>query len=324
MTVKMADNLKIIFLGTPLFAVASLDILVRNNFHVAAIITAPDKPAGRGQEMHQSEVKKYAVSKNIPVLQPEKLNDPVFLEEVKKINADLQIVVAFRMMPEKLWNMPRFGTFNLHASLLPQYRGAAPINHAIINGEKETGVTTFFLKHEIDTGDILLNEKISIGENETAGELHDRLMKHGAELVLKTIEQIRSGNYTSTPQNIPQEGVLKKAPKIFKDDCKISWDEPPVKIHDLVRGLSPYPAAWTEFKNPDGHALQLKIFKTMPVTAEHDHIPGSYESDGKTFLHIFCKGGYLKILELQLQGKKKLAVEEWLRGFKLQQGWIFE
>jgi methionyl-tRNA formyltransferase len=321
MTIKNND-LKIIFLGTPLFAVASLDILVKHGFNVAAVVTAPDKPAGRGQQMHQSEVKTYALQKQIPVFQPEKLGDNGFLNEVKAIGADLQIVVAFRMMPEKLWSMPPLGTFNLHASLLPQYRGAAPINHAIMQGEKETGVTTFFLKHEIDTGDILFQEKIAIGENETAGELHDRLMVAGAKLVLKTTEHICRGEIESKPQQaFAAPGSLKAAPKIFKNDCIIEWSAGPQKIHDFIRGLSPHPAAFTELMDPNGKKYQLRIFKGLPVSGEHQSLPGMVETDRKNYLRIFCTGGYIEVLELQLAGKKKMSTGELLRGFHIDEEW---
>lgn len=267
------ESLKIIFAGTPLFAVAALDILIRNNFHLVGIITAPDRPSGRGQEIHQTEVKKYACKLNIPIFQPEKLGDPVFLKQLEALDPDLQIVVAFRMMPEKLWSMPRLGTFNLHASLLPQYRGAAPINHVLINGEKETGVTTFFLRHEIDTGDILFQERIPIGENETAGELHDKLMRAGAQLVLKTTTHILSGNYpTISQQELTESAPLKPAPKIFKENCRINWDSNTHVIYNFIRGLCPYPAAWSEIMDPNGKRYTLKIFKVLPVEQEHQHI----------------------------------------------------
>jgi len=312
---------RIIFLGTPMFAVASLDILVKNNYHVAAVITAPDKPAGRGQELHQTEVKKYAVQKNIPVLQPEKLGDPDFLRQVKSLNAALQVVVAFRMMPEKLWNMPPLGTFNLHASLLPQYRGAAPINHAIMQGETETGVTTFFLKHEIDTGDILFSEKVSIGMNETAGELHDRLMITGAKLVLKTAEHVLSGEFTPVPQESIPLSLLKPAPKIYKSDCRINWLNDMAHVHNQVRGLSPYPAAWTELSDPGGIMHQVKIFRTIPVVSGHDHAPGTISTDGKSFLNIHTPGGFVSVLELQLSGRKRMPADELLRGFHIDNEW---
>jgi len=318
------DSFRIIFLGTPGFAVASLDALIRNGFQVVAVVSAPAKPAGRGLEMHQPEVASYAIQNHLPLFQPEKLSDPAFLEKISALKADLQIVVAFRMMPEKLWNMPRLGTFNLHASLLPQYRGAAPINHAIINGEKETGVTTFFLKHEIDTGDILLHEKVQIGEDETAGALHDRLMMAGAALVVKTASLVRDGKINGTPQeNIPAD-QLRMAPKIYKPGCRISWNNGSRAIHDFVRGLSPYPAAWTVFLSPDGKLQEVKVFKSEPVAANHEARPGAIDTDRKHYLHVYCHDGYVKILELQLAGKKRMSTGELLRGFKINEEWHAE
>lgn len=317
---------RIIFLGTPRFAVASLEILVKNNFQVVAVVTAPDKPSGRGLSLQQSEVKQFALQKKIPVLQPVKLSDPQFLEEIKLYKADLQVVVAFRMLPELVWNMPRLGTFNLHASLLPKYRGAAPINHAIINGETETGVTTFFLKKEIDTGDIIFFEKINIGETETAGELHDRLMNYGAELVLKTVRHIQEGTYKTVKQEsmLPALSELVPAPKIFKNDCRVNWNYTPAKIHNFIRGLSPYPTAWTELCAPDHNRYTLKLFVVEPVLFSHSKSYGEIETDGKKFLHIFCDGGYLKIVELQLAGKKRMKTTDLLLGFPIHGAWNAE
>lgn len=318
-----SSGIRIIFLGTPDFAVPSLDILIKHHFNIVAVVTAPDKPAGRGQELHQSAVKKYALQHKIPVFQPEKLNDPEFLNQIHALQADLQIVVAFRMMPEKLWNMPPLGTFNLHASLLPQYRGAAPINHVLINGERETGITTFFLKHEIDTGDILFQEKVIIFDNECAGELHDKLMVEGAKLVLKTTELISKGGFKAIPQQqINHVGLeLKPAPKIFKDDCRIDWSKEPYIIHNLIRGLSPYPVAWTVLTDPNGKNFTVKIFKSEPVAGSHGFLPGMIDTDRKNYVHVYCKGGYIRITELQLAGKKRMKTEELLRGFHMDEEW---
>ncbi|MBO9151174.1 methionyl-tRNA formyltransferase [Chitinophaga sp. GCM10012297] len=303
--------MRIIFMGTPEFAVASLDALVRHGYDVAAVITAPDKPAGRGLQLQQSAVKQYAVSKNIPVLQPEKLKNPAFLEELRSYNADLQVVVAFRMLPEMVWNMPRFGTVNVHASLLPQYRGAAPINWAVINGEKESGVTTFRLQHEIDTGNILYASKVPIRDDETAGELYDALMKEGAKVLIQTVSALEKGDITGTVQNnIPPE-ELKHAPKIFKEDCRIDWEMPVERIYNLIRGLSPYPTAFTVLQDKT-----LKIFKAEKELSQHSHAPGSVHSDQKTYLKFAAPGGYIHVTDIQLEGKKRMGVVEFLRGFR--------
>ncbi|GAA3976906.1 methionyl-tRNA formyltransferase [Pedobacter ginsengiterrae] len=302
--------MKIVFMGTPDFAVASLDALVQASFNVVAVITAPDKPAGRGQKINESAVKRYAVEKGIPVLQPEKLKNPEFLEELKSYEADLQVVVAFRMLPEVVWNMPSKGTINLHGSLLPQYRGAAPINHAIINGEKESGVTTFFLTHTIDTGDIILSVKTPIADDETAGELHDKLMVIGANLLVKTVTAIAEGNFTEQPQ--PQSDVLKHAPKIFKDDCKINWNNPSQLIYNLIRGLSPYPTAFTLLNDKT-----LKIFKAELENKEPGIAAGGFLSDGKTYLKFATKDGFIKLLDIQYEGKKRMLIEDFLRGMRL-------
>jgi methionyl-tRNA formyltransferase len=308
-------NLRIVFMGTPDFAVASLDALVKEKFNIVGVITAPDKPAGRGRQLQQSAVKQYALEKGLYVLQPEKLKNQEFLNELKSLKADLQIVVAFRMLPEVVWNMPPKGTFNLHASLLPQYRGAAPINHAIINGEKETGVTTFFLTHEIDTGDIIHSEKVPVGANETAGELHDKLMSVGAELVVKTTKEIEEGTVKTTPQIFSEN--LKHAPKIFKDDCKIHWNDTVQNIYNKIRGLSPYPAAFTELVTIGEKTLSLKIFFAEPELAEHQPKCGEVLSDGKTYLKISCRDGYLNIKDLQLSGKARMKTGDFLRGFNI-------
>ncbi|MBU0765102.1 MAG: methionyl-tRNA formyltransferase, partial [Bacteroidetes bacterium] len=279
---------RIIFMGTPEFAVASLKILVENRKNVVAVITAPDKPAGRGMKLRPSPVKIFATENGIPVLQPEKLKDTSFLKDLLRLNAGLQVVVAFRMLPEEVWNMPRLGTFNLHASLLPQYRGAAPINRAIMNGEKETGVTTFFIEHTIDTGTIIFREKVKIGDNETAGELHDRLMVAGAGLVLKTVEAVRNGDYPRIPQHTlicPGEKIH-AAPKIFSDDCRIDWSLTAGQVYDHIRGLSPYPAAWTVLEFNGEASRQIKIFDSEKIEKNHGRKPGSVLTDGKTYLHV--------------------------------------
>ncbi len=302
--------MKIVFMGTPDFAVASLDALVQANFDIVAVVTAPDKPAGRGQKINESAVKKYAVEKGIPVLQPERLKNPEFLEVLKSYQADLQVVVAFRMLPEVVWNMPAKGTINLHGSLLPQYRGAAPINHAIINGEKESGVTTFFLTHEIDTGDIIQSASTAISDHETAGELHDKLMHIGANLLVKTVAAIEKGDYTEQPQ--PQSDVLKHAPKIFKDDCKINWNNSSLQVYNLIRGLSPYPTAFTFLNDKT-----LKIFKAELEDKEPGIVAGGFLTDGKTYLKFATKDGFIKLLDIQYEGKKRMLIEDFLRGMRL-------
>jgi methionyl-tRNA formyltransferase len=315
--------MKIIFLGTPEFAIPSLEILLKNNYQIAGVVTAPDQPSGRRLQLTQSAIKKFAVANNLRVFQPVKLKDDIFLNDIKNLNADLQIVVAFRMMPKELWQMPRLGTFNLHASLLPQYRGAAPINRAIMNGEKETGVTTFFLKHEVDTGNILFREKVSIDENETAGELHNKLKITGAELVLKTVKAIEENNYKEISQLelIKTGEQLKTAPKIFKEDCKISWNQNIEAIHDHIRGLTPYPGAFTEIISPDHQIYSCKIFKSEKEVSSFNTAFGKIETDSKTFLKIAGTNGFIKINELQVAGKKKLSVDELLRGFKITNDW---
>ncbi len=309
----MNKELRIVFMGTPDFAVESLKLLVQNNYNIVGVITAPDKPAGRGQKTMQSAVKKYAVANNLNVLQPNNLKSEDFIAELKALNANLQVVVAFRMLPEVVWNMPDLGTFNLHASLLPQYRGAAPINWAIINGEKETGVTTFFLQHKIDTGDVIAQEKVSIEENETAGELHDKLIKIGASLVLKTVQDIEKNNVSTIPQNENQE--LKEAFKIFKPFCKIDWSKSIHEIHNHIRGLSPYPTAWIEFKNIETEEIiSCKVFKAEKELMNHNHNLGEIVQD-KNSLKIAVQGGYINIHELQLSGKKRMNISALLNGF---------
>ena len=302
--------MKIVFMGTPDFAVASLAKLVENGCDVVAVITAPDKPSGRGLQMHETPVKKYAVSQNIPVLQPDKLKNPAFLEQLLSYQADLQVVVAFRMLPEIVWNMPKIGTFNLHGSLLPQYRGAAPINWVVINGDKETGVTTFFIQQEIDTGNIIFAEKESILQDDNAGTVHDKLMERGANLVLKTVRAIEAGNFPQIPQQMNVD--LKVAPKIFKETCQINWNQPAEKVHNFVRGLSPYPTAWTIFSEKTCKIYQSEI----DDLANNKSKIGDFKTDGKTFLAFRCIDKWLNIKELQLEGKKRMGIEEFLRGFR--------
>jgi methionyl-tRNA formyltransferase len=307
------QQLKIVFMGTPEFAVASLDALVKAGCNIVGVITAPDKPAGRGMKLNESAVKKYAVDHNLNVLQPEKLKSAAFLEELTSLNADLQIVVAFRMLPEVVWNMPAMGTINLHGSLLPQYRGAAPINWAVINGEKETGVTTFKLKHEIDTGDILLQERFAIGADETAGEVHDRMKGIGAVVLVETVKGLAEDKLQEIPQS-SFSGELKHAPKIFTETCKIDWNRSADEIHNLVRGLSPFPGAFTYLNDK-----MLKVYKSSKEIIVHTNAPGEIVSDGKTFLKFSCSNGYVHILDLQLEGKKKMNVADFLRGYRLKE-----
>jgi len=319
----MSKDLRIVFLGTPHFAVESLDVLIRNNYNIVGVVTAPDNQSGRGLEVHQSPIKEYSIAHGLKVLQPIKLKDESFIKELKSLKADLQIVVAFRMLPENVWNMPRLGTFNLHASLLPQYRGAAPINWAIINGEKETGVTTFFLQNEIDTGKILFQETVTISEDETAGELHDNLMITGANLVLKTVEAIESKDYTSVSQDslVNDNQILHKAPKIFKEHCKIDWNKNIHQIHDFVRGLSPHPAAWTELTSPIGNDYQFKIYRTQKEEYSSNLPLKTILTDYKTHFKVVVNGGFLHILELQASGKKQLTIQEYLRGLRMEGSW---
>lgn len=307
--------MKIVFMGTPDFAVPSLEILIKNNYDVVAVITAPDKPAGRGRQLQQSPVKQFAIEQKLNVLQPTNLKDNVFIDELRTLNADLFIVVAFRMLPEVVWNMPAKGTFNLHASLLPHYRGAAPINWAIINGEKETGVTTFFLKHEIDTGEIIFQEKTFIDNIETAGDLHDRLMEIGANLVLKTTQAIKSGNVKTTAQEKLIDEEIKTAPKIFRDDCKINWVKSAKEIYNHIRGLSPYPAAWTTL-SLNGKQINAKIFFAEQC-ADFSAQPGQIHSNNIDQIKVKTGDGSLCVREIQLEGKKKLKVEEFLRGTEI-------
>lgn len=319
----MKRDLRIVFMGSPKFAVASLDALVKENYNVVGVITAPDKVAGRGKQIKKTEIKLYTEANGLKLFQPENLKDQQFVQEFKALEPNLGIVVAFRMLPEVVWSYPEFGTFNLHASLLPQYRGAAPINHAIINGEKETGLTTFFLKHDIDTGNIIFREKLLIGENETFGQLHDRMMAKGADLVLKTVKTIES----DTIQIIPQDNLIKPgeillpAPKIFKEDCRIDWNRNVKEIHNFVRGLNPVPTAYTYLISPDGQELPMKIFSTTFREMDHQQPVGKIKSDNKNEFWVFVKDGIIQINELQLAGKKCLAVDSFLNGFKLTSEW---
>lgn len=312
------EDLRIVYMGTPEFAVEPLRCLVEGGYNVVGVLTMPDKPAGRGHKVQFSPVKEYALEHNLPLLQPEKLKDEAFVEELRAWKADLQIVVAFRMLPEVVWNMPRLGTFNLHASLLPQYRGAAPINWAVINGDKETGITTFFLKHEIDTGEVIQQVRVPIADTDNVGIVHDKLMMLGGRLVIETVDAILDG----TVKPIPQErmavvGELRPAPKIFKDTCRIDWNQPVKRIYDFIRGLSPYPAAWTELVQPDGTVLVLKIFETEKVVESHSLPSGTIQTDGKTYIRIAAPDGFINIRSLQLPGKKRLKTDELLRGFRL-------
>ena len=305
--------MRVVFMGTPEFAVASLDALILSGCNIVGVGTSPDKPAGRGQKLNESAVKQFATANGIKVLQPVKLKDERFLEELKGLNADLQVVVAFRMLPEVVWNMPRLGTINLHASLLPQYRGAAPINWVLINGEKESGVTTFFLKHEIDTGDILFTEKVTLTGRETAGDLHDRLMAKGAGLLVKTVKAVESGRYAENPQEQLTEGIeLKHAPKIFKEDCNIDWNQSAKKIYNFIRGLSPYPTAYTMLNDKI-----LKVFGAEYELSETSEKPGEFFSDNRTFLKVSATDGFVHLTDVQLEGKKRMGIEEFLRGVRL-------
>lgn len=310
------EELRIVFMGTPDFAVESLRCLVEGGYNVVGVVTMPDKAVGRHQsERTASPVKQYAAAQGLPVLQPEKLKDPAFLDELRALRADLQIVVAFRMLPEAVWAMPRLGTFNLHASLLPQYRGAAPINWAVINGETETGVTTFFLRHAIDTGDIIRQVRTPIADTDTAGDVHDRLMHIGGRLVVETVDCILDGTATAVPQSsVDAPAELQPAPKIFKDTCRIDWSRGVKAVYDFVRGLSPYPAAWTELHNGE-KTLTLKIFATEKHFCTPSSAVGEVECDGQELFKIATTDGYLTVTELQLAGKRRMNVKDFLRGF---------
>lgn len=319
-------DLKIVFMGTPDFAVESLRMLVENQYNIAGVVTMPDKPSGRGHKIQYSAVKKYALDNNLPLLQPERLKDESFLKELDAWNADLQIVVAFRMLPEVVWDMPRLGTFNLHGSLLPQYRGAAPINWAVINGEKETGVTTFFLTHEIDTGKIILQDKVRIEETDNVGKIHDELMHIGAKLVKETVDLILEDKVEAIDQSkfCLNEQELKPAPKIFKDTCRIDWSKDADQVHNHIRGLSPYPAAWAELHSEGREPQAVKIYASEKIITE-DHVPtGHVYTDNKTYLHVACNNGYINITEIQFPGKKAMRTDELLRGYKFEEGAYFK
>ena len=318
-------------MGTPDFAVEALRQLVEGGYNVVGVITMPDKPAGRGHKIQYSPVKQYALEQNLPLLQPEKLKDEAFVEALREWKADLQIVVAFRMLPEVVWNMPRLGTFNLHASLLPQYRGAAPINWAVINGDTETGITTFFLKHEIDTGEVIQQVRVPIADTDNVEVVHDKLMMLGGKLVLETVDAILNG----TVKPIPQEemavvGELRPAPKIYKETCRIDWNQPVKKIYDFIRGLSPYPAAWSELIASEKESVVVKIFEVEKIVKKNDKRcrnsrgrfckVGSIETDGKKYIKVSVPGGFVSILSLQLPGKKRLKIDELLRGYHLEDG----
>jgi methionyl-tRNA formyltransferase len=306
----MTKKLKIIYYGTPEFAVEGLKVLLENNYNIVGVVTAPDKPAGRGQKIQESDVKKFAVKNNLKVLQPKNLKSEEFQAELKSLEADLQIIVAFRMLPKQVWDMPKYGTFNLHASLLPQYRGAAPINWAIINGETETGVTSFFLNENIDTGNIILQEKIEISENDNVGTLYEKLMKLGGKVILKTVEQIEQRTVKEKKQDEILKGTEpKSAPKIFRKDLNIDWCKSSKEIYDYIRGLSPYPVAWTKLGGKT-----LKIYKAEYSLENQNKNCGEIISDKKTFMHICTKDGIIKLLEVQLEGKKKMQIDEFLRG----------
>lgn len=311
-------DLRIVYMGTPEFAVESLKRLVERGYNIVGVITMPDKPMGRhGSVLQPSPVKQYAVSQGLKVLQPEKLKNEEFVAELRSLNADLQIVVAFRMLPEVVWNMPRLGTFNLHASLLPQYRGAAPINWAVINGDIETGITTFFLKHEIDTGEIIDQVRVPIADTDNVEVVYERLMRLGGDLVLKTVDAILEGSVKTIPQEeLAQVGELRPAPKIFKETCRIDWTIGVKRIYDFVRGLSPYPAAWTELYQEGTDPVMLKIFETEKLFCEHSLAPGTIVTDCKTYFKIASSDGYVNVLSLQLAGKKRMEINDFLRGYR--------
>ena len=314
------EQLRIVYMGTPDFAVYPLKHLVENGYQVVGVVTNPDKPAGRGQQLQESAVKKYAKEVGLKIMQPVKFRDPEFLEELASLKADLQLVVAFKMLPEVVWSMPPLGTVNLHASLLPDYRGAVPINWAVINGEKYSGVSTFLLKHEIDTGNIIFQEKVDITDEMTAGDLHDSLMEKGATLLLKTVDAIASGDYPLIDQNELLNGRTPiHAPKIFKEDMRVDWNSTLDTIYNRIRGLAPFPTAWAELiHKTSGQSHSFKIFRTEKIACAHDHAFGELATDGKKTFDVYVPGGILRILELQLAGKKRMLTEDFLRGFKLE------
>lgn len=309
-------DLRIVYMGTPEFAVEPLRAILESGFEVPAVITAPDKPSGRGQKLQQPPVKEFALKNNIPVIQPVNLKDPEFITQLRSINPNVQVVVAFRMLPEIVWQMPALGTINLHASLLPQYRGAAPINHAIINGETETGLTTFFIEKEIDTGNIILSEKIAIEPSDDAGSLHDRMMLLGGKMLVKTLKMIKTGNIVHYEQTsfIKKDSELKNAPKIFRENCRINWNDNCEKIHNMVRGLSPFPGAFTTLVNEDGQTKQIKIFKTSWEKQDNPGKKGIIITDFKNNFSIVAGDGIVQVREIQMEGKKRMPVDEFLRG----------
>jgi methionyl-tRNA formyltransferase len=313
------DKLRIVYMGTPEFAVAPLQKLLDSGCSIVAVITAPDKPAGRGQKIRFPAVKEFALAKNLPLMQPRNLKDPAFVEELQRLAPDLQVVVAFRMLPEVVWRIPPKGTFNLHASLLPQYRGAAPINHAILNGESRTGVTTFMIDEKIDTGIILLQKETSIGEQENAGELHDRLMAMGAELVLETVLQLASNRLNPRPQDelISPGSNLKTAPRILKEDCRIDWKRPGREVFNLIRGLSPFPGAFTLLEGAGKSSILFKIFSSGFEPAVHNHSPGTCITDGKKYLKVAVPDGLLSIYQVQQEGRRKMSIVNFLSGTSL-------
>lgn len=319
----MKTGFRIIYMGTSGFAVAPLDTLIQNGYDISAVITAPDKPSGRGLKLNHSPVCMYAKEKNLRILQPSNLKDQKFIDELSEINPQLQIVVAFRMLPEVVWKLSEFGTFNLHASLLPQYRGAAPINRVIMNGETKTGVTTFFINENIDTGNIIMQQEIPVYPDETAGELHDRLMMTGSELVLKTVKAIESGSLNEISQKslISENTILKTAPKIFKEDCMIRWNAGVNSAYNHIRGLSPYPAATTELISPDGITYYIKVFRCSKQVEMHSYLPGKLLTDGRTHLSIAVTDGFIFLEEIQLMSKKKMRIHEFLRGFPMNEHW---
>ncbi len=310
-------DLRIVFMGTPEFAVPSLKALVEQGYQVVAVVTTPDKPAGRGQKLHESDVKVAARELGLPILQPEKLRDEAFVEALRALKPDLGIVIAFRMLPEVVWGMPRLGTFNLHASLLPEYRGAAPINWAIINGDRQTGVTTFLLNHEIDKGAIVGQLRMPIEEEDTIGTMYDKLMTAGTGLVLETVDRLAAGDVKPIEQAHIDESTLRPAPKIFKEDCRIDWGKPGVQIINFIRGLSPYPAAWTPIRRADSEEVSsAKIFSARFENKPHNVAPGTVSSDGRTTLQVACQDGWIVLQELQMAGKKRMAFKELLLGLR--------
>lgn len=314
----MYKDVRIVYMGTPDFAVEPLKILFEGGCNIVGVVTVPDKPAGRGQKIQSSPVKIYALDKGLKIMQPEKLKNPDFVAELTTLKPDIAVVVAFRMLPESVWSIPKLGTFNLHASLLPQFRGAAPINWAIINGEKRTGVTTFLIDQEIDTGKIIFSEEVSISDNETAGELHDKLMVIGANLVFKTVKALAENSIKPISQNnlIQANQLIKSAPKIFRETCRIQWDNPLQEIHNLIRGLSPYPAAWTEIIFDDKSTIQAKILGTKLIEKTHDLAVGTIIIEGKNVLNVACNNGFISITEIQLAGKRPMKIGDMVNGLR--------